>query len=281
MQEIDVRHGERLPPPRLARLRPRATPRRCGRVARGLDDPRRGAPRRGLRRALLRSCERRLARENDEVRRAGPDPGARRAAAVAARPLGRRLVPPDRRLGLRRQRAARRVLSPLSAADPGAGHARRWPRGRPAGGRLRDRPRGVRGGSGAVHRPPELEPGRRLTRPTLLLLAVSPAAVFFAAPTRERVLLCAGGPSTLPGQSSSRGRGGDHGRRHHAQRRPAAARPWPCCGGGRASAGRSDRQFPPRARAGGLRGLARVHGGETRCASSRCRTPGHASPWCR
>ena len=77
-----------------------------------------------------------------------------------------------------------------------------------------------------LHRLVELELGRRLARPTLLLLAVFPAAVFFGAPVlRERVpAVCGGCLLRRPDRPLRLGRRGGHGRGDHAQRRPPAAR---------------------------------------------------------
>src|SRR5918993_265369 len=123
--EIGVRHGVLGYPRAGARNR-------AGTRIRGVPGspqgravhPRRGAPRGDLRRALVRSCERRRGRgERREVRRAGAHARDRRPVARPARPLGLRLVPPRGRLGLRRLRATGSVLPALPVARACRGNA--------------------------------------------------------------------------------------------------------------------------------------------------------------
>ena len=75
-----------------------------------------------------------------------------------------------------------------------------------------------------LHRLTELELGRRLARPTLLLLAVFPAAVYFGAPYSESLFLLlavgafyAARSGTGPGPGRARGS------------RPPRAAPVCCC----------------------------------------------------
>ena len=132
-----------------------------------------------------------LARENAaQVRRAGAHARDRGPGARAARPVGLGLVPHDRGLRLRRQHRRERPSSRSTRCWCGA-----WAP--------------LFGGSHAalliaaflvslaafvaalalLYRLTELELGRRLARPTLLLLAVFPAAVYFGAPYSESLFL--------------------------------------------------------------------------------------------
>ena len=187
-----------------------------------------------LRRALLRSCDRRPGA--DATRATFDDAGAhpaarrlRRRRALAAGALGRRLVPAHRRRRLRRQRLPRRLLPALPAAGArdraGSAAARDGARliaslrrlaGSPSWRRSRCCTGSSRSSSAAA-----------TPRPALLLLAVFPGALYFGAPYSESLfLLCSVGAFlaarkdrwALAGLAGG-GRGG------HAQRRPAAARP--------------------------------------------------------
>ena len=159
-------------------------------MARGLDDPRRGAPRGHLRRALLRSCGRRpRARERvkfdePELTHAFADP---LLAPLARWDAAWYLRIADSGYGDSEPRAAFFPLYPLLVRSLGA----------------------LGGGSPAallvasylialaafvvaltlLYRLVSLELGRRLAPPTLLLLAVFPAAVFFGAPYSESLFL--------------------------------------------------------------------------------------------
>ena len=131
----------------------------------------------------------RLARDQRALRRARPDPAARRLrrhGALAARALGRRLVPADRRRRLRRRRLAAPPSSRSTRCSCAAVGGSAAARGRAADRRLspsRWRPswrrwccsRGSRRSSWAGGSP----------RPTLLLLAVFPARSSSARPTRR------------------------------------------------------------------------------------------------
>ena len=177
-------------PPRGARNRSRTRLRGISRrLARGCLDPRRGAPGGGLRRALLRSCDGRAgAGERRQVRRSVAHARARGPAARAARALGLGLVPAHRRLRLRRQRAARRLLPALPAAGAGvatplggsegallvAAYASRSPRSSPRCSCSTGSP----SSSWAAARPAAAAAAGRL-----------PAAVYFGAPYSESLFL--------------------------------------------------------------------------------------------
>ena len=274
-------------PARRAQSRPRATPRRFAPPgAWACIDPRRGSPRGDLRRPFLRSCEWRPgARERGQVRRSLAHARAGRAAAGAARPLGLRLVPADRRLRLRRQRAARRVLPALPAAG-----ARRCD---PFGGL---RGRAARGGLCVVARRVPRRPGP--SPPPDRARAGAAARASHAAPARRvprgRVLRCAvlgeplpaaGGGRLLRGAQRQLGLGGRmrRARVRHPQRRPAA----PDSAGdalvelSRAASARRRMAAARAARDSGVRGVARPRRRATRCASSTSRRRGRASSRCR
>ena len=148
-------------------------------------------------------------------------------------PLARwdcRLVPANRRLGLRRERAAGRLLPALPAAGAGACHPVRRPR--EAALLVAAYAVSLAAFLAALCAPAtgssELELGRRLARPTLLLLAVFPAALYFGAPYSESLFLLLCGGRLLRGADRAAGPGPARapGRVGHAQRRapaPAAA----------------------------------------------------------
>ena len=116
-----------------------------------------------------------------------------------------------------------------------------------------------------LYRLVELELGRRLARPTLLLLALFPAAVFFGAPYSESVfLLCAVGAfyAARTGRFAWAASGGP-GRGHHAQRwaAPAGAAGHVVVELARASPGGRRLAVARAAGRGRLRRLARAHRG--------------------
>ena len=198
------------------------------RPARARLDPRRGAPRGDLRRPFLRSCERRAgAGERSEVRRSDAHARAGRAAARAARPLGLRLVPADRRLGLRRQRPPGRLLPAVPAAGARPCHPVRGLGGCAARGGVRRIARRVSRGAcaplpadraraGAEARAPNAAPARGVPSGRVLRRAL------FGEP-----LPAAGGGRLLRGAHRQLGLGGGvrRARVGHAQRRPAAPDP--------------------------------------------------------
>ena len=182
----------RLPPRARAQSRPCATPRRSGRRADRPVLPHGGAPRGGLRRALVRSCERRpragerrtsstrrRSRTRSRTRCSRRSPGGTRSGTSAIADSG--YGDSDRASGL---------LPALPAAGAGRGHAVRRPRtrrcwSRRSSCRWRRSSRRSRSCTGS----PSSSSGRRLARPTLLLLAVFPAAVYFGAPYSESLFL--------------------------------------------------------------------------------------------
>ncbi len=277
----------KLPPHGRAQSPPRVAPRRSAWRGGSLGRPAwRCSLVADLRRALLRSCGRRAGRgEREQVRRPGPDPRAGGSAALAARSLGRGLVPAHRRLGLRR-RATR--------APPSSRSTRCWcaPSRRRSGARRRRcwwpptwwrwPPSSVR--SSLLYRLVSLELGRPLARPRCCCWRCSRPRCSSARPTPRACSCCwRWARSTPRAPTAGRGPGAcAAGAAAHAQRRHPAARAAGRCSGGALRGGRARR------RAGCARrrsAWARMRSSSawpraTRCASSTSRRPGRASSPC-